>query len=194
MHGALAAPGTYAVRMTVDGYSETRPFEVREDPRSSATQADLVAQFDLLQRIRDTVSAANDAVRTIRHVRAAIAQRDSQVPAASHARFRAIIEPLLDSLSRIEAEIYQVRNRAAQDPLNFPIKVNDKLAALGGVVETSDTRPTAQSYAVFEELSGQLATQLDRVHAQWRDLIRINALLRSANLEAISPETPPPPA
>jgi photosystem II stability/assembly factor-like uncharacterized protein len=194
MHGALAVPGTYAVRMTVDGYSETRPFEVREDPRSSATQADLVAQFDLLQRIRDTVSAANDAVRTIRHVRAAIAQRDSEVPAASRARFRAIAEPLLDSLSRIEAEIYQVRNRAAQDPLNFPIKVNDKLAALAGVVETSDTRPTAQSYAVFQELSGQLATQLDRVHAQWRDLTRINALLRSANLEAISPEPPPPPA
>ena len=60
----------------------------------------------------------------------------------------------------MEGEIYQYRNRSSQDPLNFPIKLNNKLAALQGIVESGDYRPTDQSQAVFKELSAQLDVQL----------------------------------
>ncbi|MGH7634324.1 MAG: glycosyl hydrolase, partial [Gemmatimonadaceae bacterium] len=75
--GARVLPGTYAVRLTVDGRSQTQHFVVRADPRSHDTAADLAAQFALLTRVTDTISAANNAVRTIRNVRTQLAQRDS---------------------------------------------------------------------------------------------------------------------
>ena len=74
-------------------------------------------------------------------------------------------EALVAQLTAIEGEIYQYRNRSSQDPLNYPIRLNNKLAALQGVVEAGDGAPTAQSVAVFEELSGRLDEQLRRVEA-----------------------------
>ena len=65
----------------------------------------------------------------------------------------------------MEGEIYQYRNRSSQDPLNFPIRLNNKLAALQGIVESGDYKPTDQSYAVFKDLSAQLDQQLARLEA-----------------------------
>jgi hypothetical protein len=76
---------------------------------------------------------------------------------------------LITELSSIEENLYQVRNQSSQDPLNFPIKLNNKLASLMRVVESGDYKPTAGSYKVFEELKVELAleiNQLDKVLAQ----------------------------
>ena len=65
-------------------------------------------------------------------------------------------ERLTTRLSEVEEDVYQVRNRSGQDPLNFPIKIDNQLAALFRVIETGDAKPTDQSYVVFKELSAQL--------------------------------------
>jgi len=65
----VAVPGAYKVRLTVGGWSQTRQFTLLPDPRVKTTPAGYQAQFDLLLKIRDRVSAANDAVRRIREVR-----------------------------------------------------------------------------------------------------------------------------
>jgi kynureninase len=70
---------------------------------------------------------------------------------------------LIARLGAIEAEIYQTKNRSRQDPLNFPIRLNNKIAGLTGAVASADAKPTDQSYAVFEELSALLQAQLDRL-------------------------------
>jgi photosystem II stability/assembly factor-like uncharacterized protein len=72
-------------------------------------------------------------------------------------------QSLLTKLADIEGEIYQYRNQSSQDPLNFPIKLNNKLAALEGVVESADARPTDQSYEVFKDLSTRLDAQVARL-------------------------------
>jgi hypothetical protein len=67
---------------------------------------------------------------------------------------------LKDKLSKVEEEIYQVRLQSNQDPLNYPIKLNNKIAALLNAVEGSEGMPTAQSNEVFTELSARLDQQL----------------------------------
>src|SRR5207237_5493894 len=67
------------------------------------------------------------------------------------------------TLSAIEGEIYQVKLQSSQDPLNFPIKLNNKIAALQGVVESADVRPTEQAYSVFRTLSNSIDEQLGRL-------------------------------
>ncbi|HCK61184.1 MAG TPA: hypothetical protein DHW11_08170, partial [Gemmatimonadetes bacterium] len=92
-------------------------------------------------------------------------------------------------LSEVEGEVYQVQNRSNQDPLNYPIKLNNKIAALQSLVEGAETRPTEQSYAVFENLSGQLEGELEQMNLViQQDLARLNELLRELGLEPIDSE------
>ena len=82
--------------------------------------------------------------------------------------------------------MYQVQNRSNQDPLNYPIKLNNKIAALQNLVEGAETRPTEQSYAVFENLSGQLEGEIEQMNLViQQDLARLNELLRELGLEPI---------
>ena len=86
----------------------------------------------------------------------------------------------------MEENLYQTENRASEDPLNFPIKLNNKLAHVLGVVTGSDNQPTAQSYVVYEDLAtqvnGELKT-LDKLLTS--DLAAFNKLVRDENIPAV---------
>ena len=157
--GPVIPPGTYTVRLTAGDQSQTQTFEVLRDPRGSATQADLDAQYAFLIQVRDRTSEANNAVRTIRNVKAQLAER----PSRGGVQLDRLARALEADLSAVEEEIYQVRNRSGQDPLNYPIKLNNQIAALAGVAGSAEARPTAQSLEVFRLLSDQLAVQLRRL-------------------------------
>ncbi|HEU6452932.1 MAG TPA: YCF48-related protein [Gemmatimonadaceae bacterium] len=182
--GPTAVPGKYSVRMTVNGETQTRSFTLLKDPRISATQKDLEAQFALLVKIRDTLSAANNAVKTIRNVKYQIDERKAKAPKS----FASAAAPFVTRLSVIEDSIYQTKNRSGQDPLNYPIRLNNKIAALGGVVAGADFRPTDQSYVVFDTLTTKLNTQLVALHRSLtNDLTKLNAILKKAGQPEIVP-------
>ncbi|HEY7192428.1 MAG TPA: hypothetical protein VH439_01715, partial [Gemmatimonadales bacterium] len=89
-------------------------------------------------------------------------------------------------LATVEQAIYQVQNRASQDPLNYPIRLNNKIAALSGVVASADAAPTAQSEQVFTELSAALQVQLDRLKAVLdTDIPAFNKLVKESDVPAI---------
>jgi photosystem II stability/assembly factor-like uncharacterized protein len=164
--GPVALAGSYQARVSAHGVSVTQPILVRDDPNLvGVTASDLREQFDFAIRVRDRVSAANDAVLRIRRLRSAIADRVRRAPtpaltAAADAASRALLQ--------VEETLYQTQNRSGQDPLNFPIRLNNRLAAVGRSVETGEARPTAASYVVLHELSEELDVQLkalDRVIA-----------------------------
>jgi hypothetical protein len=140
-------------------------------------------------RIRDKTSQANDAVKTIRNVKAQLADRAKRMPADKRAAFSQATSDLNNRLASIEGEIYQVRNQSSQDPLNYPIKLNNKIAALSGVVGGTDAKPTSQSYVVFNDLSTQLDRQLSAMRDVLGGLPAINATLAAAGLPAIVPST-----
>lgn len=193
--GPLAVPGPYQVRVTANGATETRPLTVRADPRlTGVSAADLQAQFALAVQIRDRVSAANDAVLRIRRLRSQAAERVARAHAPEVARAAGAAAA---GLSAVEERLYQVRNRSGQDPLNFPIKLNNRLAALGRSVETGDARPTAAAYVVFRALSAELDQalgQLDRVVAG--DIAALNRVVTARGLPPVttSATTPSPTA
>jgi hypothetical protein len=169
--GPLVLPGNYTVRLLVDGaLVQESKFLVRKDPRSSATPADLVAQYKLLMQIRDRTTDANDAVRTVRNVRSQVVARSRQVGADS-AQYAMLIKALDLKISELEAKIYQVKNQSGQDPLNYPIRVNNQIAALAGVVGSTEARPTKQSYVVFDTLTKELEVYLVDLRQAWKDML-----------------------
>ena len=147
-------PGLYTLRLTVDGAVKTEPVRLKRDPRLEATDADLVEQYKFQRKIADRVQEANDAVAEIRKLRATLMEKTDPTPAES-ARIAALTE--------VEEAIYQTKVKSGQDPLNYPIRLNNKLAALFNVVGSGEWKPTRQSYQVYEQLSRQLQVQLDRL-------------------------------
>jgi hypothetical protein len=181
--GPLALPGSYQVRVTANGVTQTRPLTIRKHPELTVSDADLQKQFDLAVQIRDRTSEANDAVSRIRAVKE---QMEDRVQKAKDPRIAADAAALAARLSAVEGEIYQVRNRSSQDPLNFPIKINNRLAALRRSVETGDNPPTAGAYLVFQELSHELDTQLATLKTVLADLAPLNRLLVRRKLPPVT--------
>jgi hypothetical protein len=156
-HGPLAPPGNYQVRFTAGKQVLTKPFEIRLDPRlKDVTPADVQQQFQLAMMIRNATDKANQAVIGIRRLKERI---------TSAGPVNADHKDLLDRLSKIEEDLYQVKNQSGQDPLNFPIRLNNRLATLEEIVETGDARPTAGDYQVFQELSVDLDKELTELNA-----------------------------
>ena len=173
--GPAAPPGQYQVRLTAAGETKTQTFAIVRNPTIAATDADLREQFALASRISASVSTANEAVVRIRDVKDQITDRLTK---ADSARIKTAGDALTGKLTAVEGEIYQYRNRSGQDPLNFPIRLNNKLAALQGLVEAGDNKPTDQSYAVFTDLSAQLDAQIAALTALLQgDLAAFNAQL-----------------
>jgi hypothetical protein len=196
--GPVAIPGQYQAQLTADGVKQTQPFEIRIDPRlQGVNPADVERRLAFATEIRDRVTQANQAVLLIRGVRQQIA---ALRPQTTDSRILRDAGRLDERLGAIEGRIYQVRNQSRQDPLNYPIMLNNKLAGLLGIVESAEAAPTEQSYAVFRDLSGQLDQRLAELNALLdRDLGALNQRLTRANLPAIErrplqPEAPAQPA
>jgi hypothetical protein len=136
------------------------------------------------------VTAANEAVVRLRSIKEQIGNRLTKL---NDAKLKATGDTLTTKLTDIEGEIYQYRNRSNQDPLNFPIRLNNKLAALQSIVESGDYKPTDQSYAVFKELAAELEKQLGRVDAVVEtDIDGFNKQIVKKKLEPIKTEVPAP--
>ena len=151
--GPVVVPGQYSVELDVDGTTRQQVLLIEADPRVSGNQQDLEAQYDLLLKIRDKLAethAAIDRIHTIRtQVRDWLTRIDDEtVTNAGRA--------LLDKLAGVEETLAQPK---ASDPRQFPSGLNDKLAALPGMISNSDTRPPKQYYEVFDKLSGEVDQQ-----------------------------------
>ncbi len=185
--GPKAPLGQYQVRLTAGDFSKSFPFELKIDPNLKGITAEhLQEQFELASKIRDKTSLANNAVIRIRKIKDAVNKR---MESSSVESLKGAAKGLLDQLSTIEEELYQVKNRSNQDPLNFPIKLNNRLASLRRSLENGDARPTDGAYQVFEELSKELETHLTalkRVIAS--ELPKVNDLLSAEGMEKIGGE------
>jgi hypothetical protein len=183
--GPLAAPGTYQVRLTAAGQTQTQSFVVKRHPLyKDVTDVDLQAQFDLGIQIRDKVSEANNAVIQIRRIKADV---DDRMTKNTDEALRESAGTLKAHLSAIEGEIYQVKNQSNQDPLNFPIKLNNRLASLLSMVDNGDGRPIGNAPVVFKDLTAELKVQTDKLAGVLaKDLASLNAVLTRLGLSPIA--------
>ncbi|HYV04581.1 MAG TPA: glycosyl hydrolase [Blastocatellia bacterium] len=185
--GPRAAPGSYQVKLSVDGKTMTQSFEVRKDPRVTTTQEEFAKQFELLTRIRDKFNETSDAVLQIRDVRKQIDDITNRTKDQQGGKAIAeAAKALKAKMTAIEEELYQTKNQSSQDPLNYPIRLNNKLAALGGVVAEADAAPTDQSFVVYSELAAKIDDQLRKLADVLRsDLPAFNKVVREQDTPAV---------
>ena len=183
--GPKIVPGNYQVKLTVDGQTLTESFAVAPDPRLTTTAADYAKQLELSLKIRDKLNETHNAIIQIRDVKKQVDDLVKRVGPQS--------KPIGDAgnalnrrLTEVEEALYQTKNQSSQDPLNFPIRLNNKLAALLGVVSGSETPPNDQSFAVYDELAGLIDAQLAKLSQIMKtDVPAFNQLVKDQNIPAI---------
>jgi photosystem II stability/assembly factor-like uncharacterized protein len=188
MRGPRVVPGMYQVKLTVDGQTTSQSFEVKANPGLSTTATDYAKQLELGLKIRDKVTETHNAIIQIRDVRKQVDDLLKRV--AGQPSYKVINDSataLKKNLTGVEESLYQTKNRSSQDPLNFPIRLNNKLAALAGVVQSADAAPTDQSYVIYDDLVTQIDAQLAKLAQIMKtEVPAFNQLVRDQNVPAIT--------
>ena len=184
--GPRVVPGNYQVRFTVDGKTvSTVNFTVKADPRLSTTQEEFQKQFDFLLTTRNKITETHEAIAEIRDVRKQFEDLSARMkPDQKDLKEKA--DEIVKKLTAIEEELMQTKIKSSQDALNFPIKLNKKLAALNSAVDGSDYAPTAQSYVVYNDLTAKIDAQLAKLaQIKTNDIQAFNRMFAEKNLPVI---------
>ncbi len=184
--GPRVLPGVYKVRLTVDGKAvATESFSVKPDPRMSTSVEDYGKQFDLLMKISAKLSDTHEAILEIRDVRKQLDDLTARLkPDQKELKDKAA--EITKKMTAIEEELMQTKIKSSQDALNYPIKLNNKLAALGSVVDSADFAPTNQSYDVYNDLTARIDAQiaiLTRIKTE--EIAAFNKVFAEKNLPVI---------
>jgi hypothetical protein len=189
--GPRAVPGSYKARLKVGSLEETVEFTVKPDPRASTSLADYDEQLRFLLAARDKLTETHRGIKTIRDVReqlTTLAKRikdDAEVAEAAKA--------IEKKLTAVEEVLYQTSAKSPQDVLNFPIRLNNKLASVAGAVGTGDNRPTDQAERVRKELTQQIDEELAKLRRLLsEDLPKFNELLSKKKVPGVVVDGKPP--
>ena len=187
LKGPKAAPGSYQVSVSLNGISKSADFKVLSDPRSPSSEEDLIAQFNFLVEVRDKLTTTHSTIKDIRSAREQMTSLKTKLKDAEvHKNLIALIDTTSKKMQEIEEALYQTKNKSGQDPLNFPIKLNDKLSGVANVTKWGAWKPTDQAVAVKNELFDLIDKEIQR----WEDLKKnqikeINQLVLQGKVDAI---------
>jgi len=188
--GPVAVPGNYRARLTVGDESEEVTFQILPDPRSSASPADYAAQFGFIMESRDLLSRTHREITRVRKLRAQLEnlqERLHQEGGDSAAPLLLEISALLATIGPIEETLYQTKNESRQDPLNYPIRLNNKLTALMRLVAIGDSQPTAQAIEVRDQLTYAISAQLDALQVVWDERVpQLNKQISDIGIDLIA--------
>ncbi len=166
LDGAKVVPGTYKVVLSVNGEGMEQTFEVLPDPRSEATLEQMEEQYAFVSEVNQTVDRAHESIKKIRKINdqldAFIKQYEDNKEVADLVQKA---KDLKKSLSDIEKALYQTKNRSNQDPLNFPIRLTNKLGHLNSLVTLDDFAPTEQDVQLKDELVLEINKELEAFDA-----------------------------
>ncbi len=187
VNGPLALPGQYKATLKYDKDSLTVPFKILKDPRTSSSIDDLKDQFDFLISVRDKLTDTHKAIKQIRNIRKQIKDVGERIKEQKNVdELKKFVEVINKKITAVEEALYQTKNKSPQDPLNYPIRLNNKLASLGSSVANGDFRPTDQAMELkkelFEEIDIELIKLKDVVE---NDISKLNKLIDEANVPAV---------
>ena len=164
---ARPSPGDYSIKVTVGGESQVVVGRIDPDPRTDATIEDLQRRYRLVRDGNALVTEAHEVIETIRSLRDQMAQTVARMGELDDGRF--LLEDVeADAnaeFTAIEEALYQTKSKSRQDPLNFPIKLTDKLLGVLGATNRAEFGPTNGQRDVAEQLSAAIRIQLDRFQA-----------------------------
>ncbi len=161
----------------------SQSFEILKDPRSSATQEDLQAQFDFMTSVIDKLTETHIAIKNIRKARVQI---NDVLEKTKVDTIQSFGKSILQEIKTIEEALYQTKNRSRQDPLNYPVRLNNKLGHLNSLTAMGDNPPTESAVEFKNEVTEEINSYLK----QWDDILNnklpaFNSLVQENKIDAV---------
>ena len=184
--GPIALPGTYQLKLTVDGKPSISRLEIKQDPRNKASMEDLRKQFELSSKVSQRVAELHTAVMQIRDAHLQMERISKRLEGDS--KNQAVVAAIADTekkMGAIEQELVQVKMKSSEGNLRYPNMLNESFDTFSHAIE-NDTAPTAAMLGVFEDLN----TKLDKQLAAWKqvvstDLPAVNAKIQGTDVSSI---------
>jgi len=185
LNGPTAKTGDYKVVLNVNGKTQEQPFKIVQSPVSEGSESDINKQFDFIKSVNDKVSEAHQAIIDIRSMKVQVKSYTDKI---SDKDIKSYAEKMDSIASEVEKNLYQTKNKSGQDPLNFPIRLTNKLAHLNSLMNMgiNDFPPTTSMYQVRDELTGMIDSELKK----WVDvksimLAELNKMIKQKALDVI---------
>ena len=188
--GPLVVPGTYQVKLTVKGRSQTAPLQVTIDPRiqGQVSTADLQQLNELAFKTGQDIDALHRAVNQIRGLRANLQTLEKWTAEGTpNSEVIAAAKALDQKMTPVEEQLIQVKMRSSEGNLRYPNMLNEQYASFNDIITGVDQAPTAQQQLVYDDLHGRLSVQL----AKWQqiqstDVPALNDLMRKNGVPTLS--------
>jgi hypothetical protein len=181
-----APPGNYFARFIVEQDSVEVPFVIKGDPNYKISQADYEAQFKFLMQVRDKFNEVQKAIKDIRSLRTQINSFTGLQGKDIPKDVKQMADTINKQLTAVEETLVQTKSKSGEDPLNFPIMLNDKIAGVYNVAISGNFAPSKQVRDVFAELSAQADEQLNKLKTiEEKDIKAFNELIRQKTLPVI---------
>jgi photosystem II stability/assembly factor-like uncharacterized protein len=185
--GPQVAPGTYRARLSVDGETLEASFEIRKDPRVSASQGDLDAQYALAMQVHGKLSETHQTINAIRKLKKQLDLWEARAKEqGGESRLLNAAAALRKKASAVEEELVQVKAKSRQDTLNYPAKLNAKIAGLLGAVGGADFAPTRGMRDVYADLALRVDAQVEKWNAlAAADIPAFDRIIRASSVPAV---------
>jgi photosystem II stability/assembly factor-like uncharacterized protein len=186
LSGPKAIPGNYSVELTKNGVSTSQDFNILKDPRSEATMEDMQSQFDFILSVRDKMTEIHKALKNVKKVKDQIGQLKKSADKKTHKELLDFASKISKEITVIENNLYQTKSKSNQDPLNFPIKLNNKLGHLNSLSSIGNFRPTDQSVAFKNEITKEIDKELANLYKIFEsDVKELNKKVKESNIDLI---------
>lgn len=193
MDGPKALPGTYKVALKTKNEEIVKSFQILKDPRSTASDAELQAQFSFLQSIVEQISRTHNAITNLRATKDQIKDVLEQLSKVEDAKkVEELGKEITEELTSIEQRLYQTKNRSSQDPLNYPIRLNNKLAHLNSLMAVGDFQPTDSALEFRNAISAEINEELEKLQDVYREKIpQFNEMVRNLGWNPVEIKSAP---
>ncbi len=187
LSGPMALPGNYKVTLKVGAISKSQNFTILKNPVSETTLADAKAQFDFINEINEKMTEIHTALENVKKIRSQVkALKKSIKDKKKHKVMLDFADVLVKDATKIEETLYQTKSRSNQDPLNFPIRLNNKLGHLNSLTRIGSYAPTQQAIDFKNEITKEIDRELAKLYAIFDTRVKeLNKKVKESQIDLI---------
>lgn len=185
-NGAYVVPGIYKVVLAAGGNTYRQTLTVKNDPRSGATQADLVKQFNLGNKAQNLLWRNHAVINQVLDVRQQLKTLEKK--ASGSTSLQKLLAGLDAKALALQGELYQYKAKTGVGLLNYSVRLNARIAYLSNEINVmSANAPTTQFYEEYDEYDRSMKSVAQRwQYLKSHDMKALNAKLQASRLAVVA--------
>lgn len=187
LSGPMALPGNYKATLKLNDKVQSQSFTILKNPVSEATESDMKAQFDFINDINTKMTEIHKALKNVKKVRSQVGLlKKSIADKETNKELIDFADKLVKDMTTIEETLYQTKSKSGQDPLNFPIRLNNKLAHLNSLTRVGNYAPTNQAIEFKNEITATIDIELAKLYKLFDNEVKaLNQKVKESNINLI---------